>query len=609
MRIRSRLTALGLAVSLAATTATVLSSTLAVAAPAYTVQTLHFKVTIGPKNDQPCDIVGDLYLPRTASRTARVPAILTSNGFGGSKDDQAGLGKAMASRGYAVLSYSGLGFGGSTCKITLDDPAYDGKAGRQLVSYLGGAQGIAFMDAGHTQPAPVLTSILRDRRDHVGQRSSHDPRVGMIGGSYGGGNQFATASVDPRVDTLVPIITWNDLSYSLDPNNTDQSRGVTSRTPGTTKLVWGLGFSGLGIADGLQGAGDDPSRLLTCPNFADWVCPAIVTAGTTGFFQPDAVAGAQHASVGHYTQRIHVPVLLMQGENDTLFNLNEAIATYRALRAQGTPVKMVWHSWGHSGSTPAPGEISLGSPDPRTQYETRRILNWFDHYLLHKQVSTGPQFAWFRDWVKYDGIATPAYGTSSAFPVGTRASYVLSGDGTLVAESPAMGLDASSVSFVTPVAGEPTSLNPIDVIGGTAPVSSLPTGDAPGTFAAWSTPKLAQNLDVVGSPKVRLKVDAPLAAGTQAAGPAGCLVLFVKVLDVAPDGTASMIHGLEAPVRVPDVTTPFTVTLPAIVHRFAAGHQLELVVAGGSVNYRGGLTPTPVSIEGGIGVLTLPVTH
>ena len=28
-----------------------------------------------------------------------------------------------------VISYSGLGFGGSDCKITLDDPDYDGKAG------------------------------------------------------------------------------------------------------------------------------------------------------------------------------------------------------------------------------------------------------------------------------------------------------------------------------------------------------------------------------------------------------------------------------------------------------------------------------------------------
>src|SRR5689334_10964785 len=62
----------------------------------YTVQTLHFKVATGPGGTTPCDIVGDLYLPSAASPTHRVPAILTTNGFGGSKDDQAGIGKAFA---------------------------------------------------------------------------------------------------------------------------------------------------------------------------------------------------------------------------------------------------------------------------------------------------------------------------------------------------------------------------------------------------------------------------------------------------------------------------------------------------------------------------------
>src|SRR5206468_11451276 len=111
------------------------------------VQTLHFKVSVGPAGDQTCDVVGDLYTPSAASSTSRVPAILTTNGFGGSKDDQAGIGKAFALRGYEVLSYSGLGFGGSGCKITLDDPDWDGKAAAQLISYLGGAPGIALTAA------------------------------------------------------------------------------------------------------------------------------------------------------------------------------------------------------------------------------------------------------------------------------------------------------------------------------------------------------------------------------------------------------------------------------------------------------------------------------
>jgi ABC-2 type transport system ATP-binding protein len=44
------------------------------------------------------------------------------------------------------------------------------------------------------------------------------------------------------------------------------------------------------------------------------------------------------------------------------------------------------------------------------------------------------------------------------------------------------------------------------------------------------------------------------------------------------------------------------------VHRFAAGHAIRLVVAGGSDNYRGGVISAPVTIAGGTGqTLTLPV--
>ncbi|HET6876314.1 MAG TPA: CocE/NonD family hydrolase [Jatrophihabitans sp.] len=579
----------------------------AAAAPGYSVRTLHFEVHVGPHDSQTCDIVGDLYTPAAASPTHRVPAILTTNGFGGSKDDQAGIGRAFARRGYEVLSYSGLGFGGSGCKITLDDPTYDGRAAKQLVSFLGGKRGIAFRDAKHTHPVRPLRVVQLDRRDHLGIPSRFDPRVGMIGGSYGGEIQFAAAKVDPRIDTIVPMITWNDLSYSLGPNGTDQTRGVSTATPGATKLVWGVSFSALGVLDGGQGTSNDPSRMVGCPNFATFVCPALVTAGSTGYFQPSTVRKFRHASVASYMHSIRIPVLLMQGENDTLFNLNEAVATYRALRAQHTPVKMVWHSWGHSGSSPAPGELDIAHPNPKTQYETARIAHWFAHYLAGRHVGTGPRFAYFRDWVHYRGIATPAYGTARRFPVGHSVAYHLSGNSALVRRRDA--LTTGTQNFTTPPAGAPSSIDPADVLSGYASqAGNPPVNDAPGTFASWTSPALHRAMDVVGEPKVRVAIQAPSAAATQAGGPAGQLVLFVKVEDVAPDGTASMIHGLESPIRVPDVTRPITVTLPGIVHRFAPGHSLRLVIAGGSENYRGGLTPTPVTIAGGARqVLRLPV--
>jgi ABC-2 type transport system ATP-binding protein len=570
------------------------------AAEPYAVQTLHFKVSAGAEGT--CDVVGDLYTPTAASGTNRMPAILTTNGFGGSKDDQAGIGRYFASTGYVVLSYSGLGFGGSGCQITLDDPDIDGVAASQLVGYLGGDDGVAFLDADHTQPAPPLDVVELDPKDHDGVRRTDDPRVGMIGGSYGGQIQFATAAVDARLDTIIPMITWNDLSYSLSPNNTDQYAGVSTRTSGAAKLFWAAGFSAVGVQDGMEGAQGDPNRLFGCPNFAFWVCPGLTFAGSAGYVDDATRDHLRHASVSTYLPKVKIPVLLAQGEFDTLFNLNEAAATYQALRAQGTPVKMIWHSWGHSHGNPAPGELSLTDPDPANEYETARVVSWFARYLQNADVNTGANFAYFRDWVPYTGNAAPAYAESRTFPVGTDRTFYLGGS-QLSATPP---LVAGSQSFLTPAGGAPTSVNPLDAVGSYLP-APLPEQDAPGTFATWSTSSLAQPLAVVGSPRLTVTVDAPVAAAGQAAGPAGMLVLFVRLQDVAPDGTATDIRQLTAPVRVPDVTRPFTVTMPAIVHQFAAGHQLRLVVSGGSVNYRGGQVSNPVTIAGGAAqTLTLP---
>jgi ABC-2 type transport system ATP-binding protein len=562
--------------------------------PAVRSQLLHFLVHIG--GGEACDVVGELFVPSSASPAHRVPAILTTNGFGGSYTDMVGVAAAAARLGYAGLTYSGLGFGGSGCQITLDDPDYDGAAASQLISFLGGQNGIAFADAAHTQPVAGLQDVIRDPVDHAGHADRFDPRVGLIGGSYGGGFQFAAADVDPRVDTIVPIITWNNLNYSLAPND------AGAAVPGVAKSSWVLLFSADGILSGLQYAQGDPGRLVGCPNFATWVCPGLVQAGVLGYPQPATAAALLHASVAGFMSRIRIPTLLIQGENDTLFNLNEAVTTYQALQAQHTPVSMIWQSWGHSGATPAPGEISLSDPNPATQYETARVFAWFDHYLRGAPASTGPGFAYFRDWVGYRGSAAPAYATASGYPVGTSEAWYLSGGGALVARP--SQIRPGSQSFVTGPAGLPTSVAPPDAIGG-----SLPDVNLPGTYASWTSAPLSGPLDVAGEPVLRVRFDAPTAAVTQLAGPAGDLVVFAKIYDVAPGGTASLIHGLVAPARIADVNQPVQITLPGVVHRFGAGHEIRIVIAGGDVNYRGGLVAAPVAVGTGTSgdALRLPI--
>jgi hypothetical protein len=572
---------------------------------AYTVETLHFDVVVGPGSAEHCDIVGDLYRPSDAGPTHQVPAILTTNGFGGSKDDQAGLARTFASQDYVVLSYSGLGFGGSGCKITLDDPDWDGQAARQLVGFLGGQNGVAYTDAAHTHPVAGLDFVTHDPVDHAGRRDVRDPRVGMIGGSYGGEVQFAAASVDPRIDALIPLITWNDLPYSLTPNNTDLVSGVTSATPGVTKLTWPLLFFFEGaVLDSAEGFQYDPSRVIGCPNFIDPICPDLAESGTLGYPTNGTLALLRHASVSSYLSRIRIPVLLAQGENDTLFNLNEAVATYQALAAQGSPVKMIWQSWGHSGLTPAPGELDLTDPDPATQYEAARMVSWFGQYLKGGPADSYPAFSYYRDWVDYTGIATPAYGTAGSYPVGAPRSFYLSGARTLVTD-PA-GIQPGAQSFVTPPTGFPTSASGIDAFSANMP----PDENVPGTYAAWTSAPLASNMDVVGQPTLDVRVQAPTAVQSGKLGPAGQLALFAKVYDVAPDGSQSLVHNLIAPSRIADPSRPVHITLPAIVHRFAAGHAVRIMLAGGDLNYRAGLASAPVTVTAGTPgqALTFPVT-
>jgi len=121
----------------------------------------------------------DLYRPAGVDRARPAPAVLATNGFGGSKSDGPtdAVGRTFARRGCVGLVHSGLGFGKSGCLISLDDPDTDGRAASGLVDFLAG-----------TRAADDGT-----RADFVTLDAKGDPRVGMIGGSYGGAGQLATA--------------------------------------------------------------------------------------------------------------------------------------------------------------------------------------------------------------------------------------------------------------------------------------------------------------------------------------------------------------------------------------------------------------------------------
>ena len=82
-----------------------------------------------------------------STKHRRAPALLATNGFGGTKEDQADLAQGFGEQGYVTLSYTGIGFvDGDTCPITLDDREHDGAAASQLIRFLGGDPSITAVD-------------------------------------------------------------------------------------------------------------------------------------------------------------------------------------------------------------------------------------------------------------------------------------------------------------------------------------------------------------------------------------------------------------------------------------------------------------------------------
>src|SRR4051812_41313348 len=161
---------------------------------AWTTSDQRLTVLSGPSGTEPIDLDTRFYLPR--NRSGKMPAVLLAHGFGGSKNSVTDDAASLAERGYAVLTWSARGFGRSGGQIHLDSPDYEVKDAQRLLDWLAA-------------------------RPEVRTDAAGDPRVGVVGGSYGGALALLLAAQDPRVDAIVPMITWNDLATAFLPQSAD----------------------------------------------------------------------------------------------------------------------------------------------------------------------------------------------------------------------------------------------------------------------------------------------------------------------------------------------------------------------------------------------------
>ncbi|MEJ3743359.1 alpha/beta fold hydrolase [Actinomycetes bacterium KLBMP 9797] len=508
--------------------------------PAFTTEDARVVVRSGPRSDESIDLDTRLYLP--ASRAGKVPAVLLAHGFGGTKESVREDAEDLAELGYAVLTYSARGFGQSGGEIHLDHPDYEVRDAQGLLTWLAA-------------------------RPEVRTDANGDPRVGVVGGSYGGALALLLAAQDQRVDAIVPMITWNDLARSFLPESTGRPD-----VDGVFKKGWAGLFFG-------NSAGTDP----TCGRFAREVCDMYLATATNGRATPEAVELLRRSSPAPALSRIKAPTLLIQGEADTLFPLAEADENAKGIAANGTPVRVAWYTGGHDG-----GE------GPATDRDRLRFLmaQWLDHYVKGAGDAPSTSFTWSRV-AGFDamdrGLVTNGYSIDD-YPS-------LRGTGT---RQVALGGPPQPVA--NPPAGNPAAVSSLPGAGDLGGAADLIARDLPGQHGMFPSQPLDAAVDVVGAPAVSIR----------AASATGEAVLFVKLYDVDPDGNYTLPGGQVAPVRLTglpaDITQaqPITVTLPAIVRRIEAGHTLLVTVATADQAYATPVEPAVYTVALGGAGITLP---
>jgi ABC-2 type transport system ATP-binding protein len=289
---------------------------------------------------------------------AAAPTVLNGPGWSqsGANDPATGVVKQLNDLGYNVVTWDPRGFGTSGGIVSIDTPAIEGRDTSAIVDWV--AQ----------QPWS-----LND--------GANDPRIGMAGGSYGGGIQYSTAIADHRLDALVPVVGWHSLRTALYKDDTFKQ--------GWDTLLYG---SGLGAANAVA------------PGLDPHITSAYEQGSKTGVLSAADEQWFVARGPGDTVSKITTPTMVVGGTVDTLFPLDEDVKLYDAIKKSGAPVKMVWFCGGHGTcltGTGDPGQhsatLALGS-----QHLTDLTAAWFAKYLKKDaSANTGPGFEWLADDAKW----------------------------------------------------------------------------------------------------------------------------------------------------------------------------------------------------------------
>ena len=459
-----------------------------------------------------------LYLPTKTP----APAIMIAHGFGGSKDSVAQEAKKFQDAGYVVLTWSARGFGKSTGLISMN--ALNGEVAdtRALLDYL-------------AQDKSVLS------------RNS-DPVVGIMGGSYGGANALLSASQDARFDAVIADITWSDLEQALFPQS---ALGVNQ--PGPFKKVWAGTFF---TAASLQNA-----YLGECGSFAEIWCSAYRDSAINGQPSQQQRVLLQSVSPRQYISNITAPVLLTQGQADSLFPLSHSLDNSAAL-TKAAPLSMIWHAGGHDGGV------------NESTFLQNQYLRWFNKYLKGEKL-TFPRF-------QYTNIrGTISLQDSTVIP------KVFSGDVLPSDDNPvSLPVLSATTALSYPIGGVPTAISSLPGIGAASSIagqllsgfSGFSPAFLPGQSAFLESAPLKEPITVVGPSRIKVRITSTTGDAT----------LFFSLVTKSPNGSITQPNGIVAPVKltnIPQRGIDVDVELPSVILNAAIGDQIAVGISSTDQGY------------------------
>ena len=321
----------------------------------------------------------------------RLPTILKGPGWGTAGDvNDTGRGDGLFGdinianlhdAGYNVLTWDPRGFGKSSGTIEINNADFEGRDAQVLLDFVAAQPGVQ-LDA------------------------PSDPRVGMVGGSYGGGIQLVTAAIDCRVDAIVPTIAWHSLETSLYKNATFKS-----------------------------GWGNFLYDFAKDKKLDEHIVSSHDEGNSSGVLSAANLAWYRDRGPGDLVKKINVPTLFIQGTVDTLFTLDEAVTNYEILKAKGVPTAMTWYCGGHGVCLTKAGDQSFNS---------RLATHWLARYVKSDtSVSLDEEFT----AVDQNGRLYSA----NKFPVTAGAPVSAKGSGSL-------RLAETSYEPNTPAPGAPTAI-------------------------------------------------------------------------------------------------------------------------------------------------------